>query len=303
MNADTSSPEPWAGTLAASELSDERFYEATDQLSRRFDRRSPDGDPRTDDSAPGVLHDWFRHAEQRVPDFRVWRLGCRIMDYFDPEFGLYLPWDWPASTREAVLEKNRALRARPPWEAAVRSAMEAPDARSIEALSCCAAKHFGIDPYPMLRSRLTKLPDDPEAWFGILANLNDERLEEFLAHVRADLVPLVLALDPQPEPDDPAFDEHDEKRWPAVALWALLRTIERSFPGRGLPALECALQSRDWGLQLLALDMLTWHRRDRPLASTTVALVRDLHTATDRALVRERCEHLLEEAGAEAECY
>ena len=180
-----------AAVLAADAITHEQFFDATAELAARFDKRSPTGDIRGDDGAPQILYDWFCHADGRVPDFRVWRLSRTIEDFFDPFSGHYLP---PGRSGSRILSLNGSLRADPRWEDAVRAACENPGPESLEALSCCAAKPFGLDPRPKLWEYLLAHPDEPDAWDAVWFRIDADRLPDYLDLVAEELVPRVLAL-------------------------------------------------------------------------------------------------------------
>lgn len=244
-----------AGLLALPRISDERFFEATALLATRFDRSGTLGDLRSDPEAPAVLLAWFAHARSRAPDLRVWDLSCAVNQFFDPEFGLYLPHDWPWDARDRLLALSAGLRALPEWRPAFERALAAPDARSVRALACCAAELCGADPYPIVWAYLTEHVEDGLAWHLAGPMVHEERLPAYLSLARKALLRKELCM-PSPQ--------RKEALW---HVWHQVLETLRRFPGEGIDLVEAALRSRDTGLRMHSIDLLSiaWHAVELPL--------------------------------------
>lgn len=282
-----------AQLLSSPSISDEEFFEASGYLSTRFDRRSADLDIRRDESAPQILYDWFRHARSRVPDFRVWSFGCLIENFFDIDFGLYLPVGWSHSH---MLSLNESLRTDPKWEDAVRKAYAELDQKPNVALTCCAADRWGLDPDPKIWAYLLTRPDDLEAWCAVSFRIGPERLPEFIGFAEAELVPRVLAVPRGLDFDAGADDDEVGERWPILALWKILRKleIEHDFHGAGMSLLECAVRSCDAGLRGLAVQMLSFPEYWRRITEITIEFLEDARQREHRKYPRENLDRLLE---------
>lgn len=111
-----------AEVLACWQIDDEQFFEVTGLLAARFAQRDPDRDFRYEPAAPAVFYDWFRHAGERVPDFRVWHLSAQLERFLDPAGGLTFPRNWPWYTRDRLFDCNVALRSRTAWVPAFNAA-------------------------------------------------------------------------------------------------------------------------------------------------------------------------------------
>ena len=244
-----------AGLLAPPQISDERFFEATALLATRFDRSSTLGDLRSDGEAPAVLLAWFAHARSRAPDLRVWDLSCAVNQFFDPEFGLYLPHDWPWDARDRLLALSAGLRALPEWRPEFERALAAPDERSVRALACCGARLCGVDPYPIVWAYLTEHVEDGLAWRLTGPMVNEERLSAYLSLARKALLRKELCM--------PSL-QRKEALW---HVWHQVIETLRRFPGEGIDLVEAALRSRDTGLRMHSIDLLSiaWHTVELPL--------------------------------------
>lgn len=219
-----------AQLLAPERVSDELFFEATAQLDERLNRHGEHGDLRCDAAAPKALNVWFRHAAERVPDFRVWDLSCQIAGFFDPCSGLALPQSWPWDTRDRVLALNEALRASGEWRGAVEAALLRPGAESVRAIACCAAEQLGFDPYPALWRYLGEHPSDGFLWHLIGRFVDLRRLPAYLR----------LAREVLHASDAPGgfgrFDEQPDELLGFVGVEVM--ELLRGFPGHGLDLIE-----------------------------------------------------------------
>lgn len=251
--------------LSGKVMSDEQFFGATALLSTRLDRHSHRGDLRSDDEAPKVLFDWFAHANLRVPDLRIWDLGCQIHEYFDPDSGLYLPRHWPWDARDRLLESSDRLRSRPEWVPVFERELMAPSASSIRALVCCAAQRLGVDPFPVLWRYLSEHVDSGQNWHLIAGSIDASRLPEYLSLAR-----MTLLQDLSREPSTPL--RHPEELWDV--WWQVLRLLH-NFPGEGLDLIECALRSHDSGLRILAVELLAIHWQGKHIPVDTQNLIRE----------------------------
>ncbi len=288
-----------ASMLACESIDDERFFEATALLATRFDRRSEFGDLRSDPEAPQLLFDWFVHAEQRVPDPRVWDLSCQILDYFDPDFGLYLPHEWPWDTRDRLLRLADRLRARVEWVPVFERAVLRPEPATVRAIACCAAERLGVDPYSALWAYLCEHVDDGFAWYLLSRSIDERRLPAYLALARKTLLSDRDALVessslPAASPDSvPRSSKREDARW---YVWReVLRLLER-FPGEGLGLVEAALRSHDAGLRIQAVDLLGFHWGEYRLPLDTITLARELAAEEEHPVARERFDRLLQRA-------
>ncbi len=271
-----------AELLAAPSISDEHFYEATALLATRFDRRSELGDLRADNEAPGVLFAWFEHAASRAPDMRVWDMTCRVNDYFDPEFGLYLPHDWPWNTRETLLSSSARLRSLPEWRPAFERALRGPDEHSIRAVACCGGEVIGVEPFAAVWAYLSEHVEDGFIWYLIDPYIDDRRLPSLLALARMALLRDELCM-PSPQ--------RKESLW---YVWRQVLTLLQRFPGEGIDLVEAALRSRDSGLRLHAIDLLSvyWHDAELPL--DTRNLIVECAALETEPVVQERFDGLLQ---------
>ena len=273
-----------AGLLARHRVSDEQFFEATALLATRFDRSSSLGDLRSDGEAPAVLFAWFAHARSRAPDLRVWDLSCAVNQFFDPGFGLYLPHEWPWDTRDRVLAMSAGLRALPEWRPAFERALAAPDERSVRALACCGAELCGADPYPIVWAFLTEHVEDGLAWSHIGPMVDEGRLSAFLTLARKALLRKELCM-PSPQ--------RKEALW---HVWRQVLETLRRFPGEGIDLVEAALRSRDTGLRMQAIDLLSvaWHAVELPLDTRNLIAECEANETEDE--VRDRFGWLLQRA-------
>lgn len=273
-----------AGLLAARRLSDERFFEATALLATRFDRSSPLGDLRSDPESPAVFFAWFAHARSRAPDMRVWDLSCAVNKFFDPESGLYLPHEWPWDARDRLLSLNELLRALPGWRLAFERALTAPDERSVRALACCGAELCGVDPYPVVWAYLSEHVEDGFVWHLVAPSIDEARLPAYLALARKALLRNEMCI-PSPQ--------RKEALW---NVWCQVLELLHRFPGEGLDLVEAALRSRDTGLRIHAIDLLSmsWHAVELPL-DTRNLILECARSETEEA-VRARFSRLLQRA-------
>ena len=273
-----------AGLLARPRVSHEQFFEATALLATRFDRSSSLGDLRSDGEAPAVLFAWFAHARSRAPDLRVWDLSCAVNQFFDPGFGLYLPHEWPWDTRDRVLAMSAGLRALPEWRPAFERALAAPDERSVRALACCGAELCGADPYPIVWAYLTEHVEDGLAWHLTGPMIDERRLSAFLTLARKALLRKELCM-PSPQ--------RKEALW---HVWRQVLEALRRFPGEGIDLVEAALRSRDTGLRMHAIDLLSvaWHAVDLPLDTRNLIAECEANETEDE--VRDRFGWLLQRA-------
>lgn len=278
-----------AAILASETIGDDRFFEATALLSTRFDRCSGLGDLRSDAEAPQLLIDWFAHARSRVPDLRVWDLSCQILDYFDPDFGLYLPGKWSWDIRDRVLGLCVRLRARPEWTPVFEHALRQPDAGSVRALACCAAERLGIDPFPALWAYLCEHANEGFVWFLIGPFVDERRLPAYLGLARA-----TLLREGCWSHDDRSFERgaHREALW--HVWWEVLRLVQQ-FPGEGVDLLEAALRLSDTGIRIHAIDLLLTWRGDR-VPPDTINLARELALEEEHPAVQQWFDRLLQRA-------
>lgn len=259
-----------AATLAAmmlsgKVLSDEQFFGATALLSTRFDQHGTRGDLRSDQEAPGMLHDWFSHAKLRVPDLRVWDLNCQIHEYFNPEAGVYLPHEWAWNARDRLLESSEQLRARPEWLPMFERELIAPNAASIRALVCCAAQRLGVDSYPVLWRYLSEHVDSGYNWHLIAGSIDCDRLPDYL-----ELARMTLLRDGTHESAGRA--RHREELWD---VWGQVLRLLHNYPGEGVDLIERALRSYDSGLRILAVELLAIHWQGRNIPLDTLNLIRE----------------------------
>lgn len=274
-----------ASILALEAVDDDSFYEATELLSTRFNRRSEYGDLRSDAEAPQLLFDWFAHAYSRVPDFRVWDLSCQINHYFDPEFGLYLPRDWPWDTRDRLLSLNDELRSRPEWTRVFERALMVPESSSIRAIACCGAELCGVDPYPAIWSYLCEHVEDGFAWCLIAASIDEHRLPGYLAIAR-----LTLLSGPVHPRELWSAGGHDA-HW--QVWWEVLRLLEE-FPGEGIDLIEAGMQSQDAAIRGQALHAADRHSCCGALPHDTFNLARQLAVDETNNGLRRLFEQLLQ---------
>ena len=273
-----------AGLLARPRVSDEQFFEATALLATRFDRSSSLGDLRSDGEAPAVLFAWFAHARSRAPDLRVWDLSCAVNQFFDPGFGLYLPHEWPWDARDRVLSLSAGMRALPEWRPAFERALAAPDERSVRALACCGAELCGADPYPIVWAYLTEHVEDGPAWHLTGPMIDERRLPAYLSLARKALLRKELCM-PSPQ--------RKEALW---HVWRQVLEALRRFPGEGIDLVEAALRSRDTGLRMHAIDLLSvaWHAVELPLDTRNLIAECEANETEDE--VRDRFGWLLQRA-------
>lgn len=277
-----------AAILASEAIGDDRFFEATALLSTRFDRRSELGDLRSDAEAPQLLLDWFAHARSRVPDLRVWDLSCQILDYFDPDFGLYLPGEWPWDIRDRVLGLCARLRARSEWTPVFEQALRQPHSESVRALACCAAERLGVDPYPALWAYLCDHADEGFVWFLLGSFVDEQRLPAYLGLARATLLHEECAS------HDGGFERRARRESLWHVWWEVLRLVQR-FPGEGVELLEAALRSNDTGIRIHAIDLLlTWPGERVP--PDTITLARELALEEEHPAVQQWFDRLLQRA-------
>ena len=210
MSESTCSRERANRLLAAASLTDEEFWEATAYLSTRFDRRSNDFDIRSDDGAPKILFAWMRHARLRVPDFRLWGVGCSIEVFFSTEMWLLLPDGW---CRFHILQENESLRSDPAWGPAFLAAFAKLNSVPNGALSCCAADRFGLDPYPLLWRYLLRHLDSFEAWTAVCFRVDEARMPAFANLIEAELLPRVPMLEKDAHVDDQGRASARGMRW------------------------------------------------------------------------------------------
>lgn len=277
-----------AAILASPSLSDDRFFEATALLSTRFDRRSEFGDLRSDREAPQVLFDWFAHANSRIPDLRVWRTLCQVDDFFDPITGLYLPSEWQWDTRDRLLGLSEALRMNSQWVPVFERALVSPAPLSIEALACCGADLIGVDPYPCLMTYLTEHVDSGVSWHLINPYITASRLAAYLALARRTLLrsQIVSSVRVSSVRGQPPRERH---LW---HVWHEVLELLREFPGDGIDLIEAALRSDDLGVQLDAIEVLSFYWPDDLVPPDTVNLVRELAIEEQHPVVRARLERL-----------
>lgn len=265
----TASPSPHShlAPLASASISDGCFFEATDHLAKHFHRRSEGGDLRTDEGMPEMLYYWFRHASSRVPDFRVWDVGCQILEFFDPEFGLYLPDEWGFDARHRILGMNDALRSRDEWDAAIRAAWEWPSRDSVRALACCAARVIGVDAYPAVWGYLESHSEDWWVWHLIAPDIDATRLPAYL-----ELARLTLAAEHHASmrcQDSGGLSDF------GLLVWELLHLLQR-FPGEGFDVIEYAVRSQDRLLRVIALETLAMRAPRESMPESLRSLLQEM---------------------------
>lgn len=277
-----------AAILAEKTLSDERFFQATALLATRFDRHSEFGDLRSDDAAPQLLMNWFAHARLRVPDMRVWDLTCQINHYFDPDFGLYLPHDWPWDVRDSSLWLSEHLRDRPEWVPVFERTLMLPDSDSVRALACCAAEQLGVDPYPMLWAYLSEHVDEGCIWHLIKPMIHEGRLAAYLGLAR-----MTLLGERDRECELSGRTQRREGLW---FVWRQVLELLQKYPGEGIDLIERALRSQDSGLRGHAVDVLSMHWGGRGIPTDTLNLVSELALTEVDVMVQRRLDWLLSSA-------
>lgn len=292
----TTAAELCATLLSSTLIDDERFFEATALLATRFDRRGDMGDLRSDEAAPGVIYAWFSHADERVPDLRVWDLSCQIEAFFDPECGLVLPSSWLWDTRDRLLRMNARLRARSAWRSVFERALLAPDSGSVRALACCAAEGLGVDPFPILWGYLCEHIDDGNAWHLLTPKIDDQRLPEFLTLARQKLLGPASTMPAwHSQRDIQGHPQQRVMRREAQAfIWHEVLELLRRFVGSGLYLIEVALMSSDLGVRAHALEVLTVDWYELKIPFDTRNLLRELAESETDASVRRRLEALVQ---------
>lgn len=270
--------------LAGSDMSDEQFFGATALLSTRCEGSGDRGDLRSDDEAPQLLFDWFRHALLRVPDLRVWDLNCQIQEYFTPASGHYLPQHWPWDTRDRVLALCDQLQSLPDWVPVFERELMAPSEASIRALVHGGAQLLGVDPYPMLWRYLSEHVDRGENWRLIAGAVDRDRLPEYLELAR-------LTLGDASSPVLPSPGRPREQLWD---VWRQVLALLRVFPGEGVDLVERALRSHDSGLRILAVEVLAIHWQGRHIPVDTWNFIRELGDRETDQTARRGFELLLQ---------
>lgn len=243
--------------LVAESIEDQRFFAANEALSKLFDRKSRDGDIRDDSRAPGLLFDWFRHAADRVPDFRVWDVTCQVNDFFDPLLGVSLPW---ASTdARHILDINRSLRDDARWRDAFASALARPTPESVRSLACCGEQVLGVDPFPGVWRYLRTHVDQGFAWYLVSWDIDASRLPGYLALARVALAAIGRGCD---DCSAPCCERAVEQR--NRVMFEVLDLL-LGYPGEGLEIIEDAIADDDPRNRVQALAVLArWNREDVP---------------------------------------
>jgi len=112
--------------------------------------------------------------------------------------------------------------------------------------------------------------------------IDDRRLTSLLALARMALLRDELCM-PSPQ--------RKESLW---YVWRQVLTLLQRFPGEGIDLVEAALRSRDSGLRLHAIDLLSvyWHDAELPL--DTRNLIVECAALETEPVVQERFDGLLQ---------
>lgn len=258
---------------------DEELIDGAVELIRGLIRGGPLGgmDDYADGARATVL--LVRHLKAKA-SFVSDALALRDIDAF-----VCTPGDWRSraasgwtdDVRSELSATCREILADPMWAEVVVEALASEDHAEFRDAAEVAAL-VGVDAVPALLDRLRVDPFDATAWFHVMAQIDEDRVDEALA-VATTRLPLTAAVPDQP--DEAALACLD------VVLAGLVK-----WPGRGWSLVQAGLHSpavRSRNLALRALDR--WDRAFWPLDASA-----ELRALADREFepeLRRSVERLL----------